>query len=83
MNNFFKSILSLVSLAVFYFCWTFPVANTASVNQLQDTPTSTSNALVMQHFLSFLNPVIFIIVLIVIWYENLKNLFAKLAKDKK
>jgi heme/copper-type cytochrome/quinol oxidase subunit 2 len=77
----FKTILTLVFIVLQYFVWNYPIANTASVNQLQDTPTSTTASTMMSHLITF-SPIITLFLVVIVWWSELSRLIDKFVIEQ-
>ena len=70
----------LVSIALFFgmgYASTLPLTNTAGVNQLNDTNTSSSNAQIINYLVADWW-IVFIILLVLIWAKDLSKWYKSL-----
>ena len=67
-----KIFFSFIVLTIQYFLWILPIQNAAGVDQLNDTATSSSNVTIVSHLMTF-SPVISLIILYLIWKNELRT----------
>jgi hypothetical protein len=74
--KYLKLFSTACLVALQYFILVYPIQNSSSANQLQDTPTSTTNATMVSHLVTY-SPVLTFILIILIWFKELAYLIDK------